>query len=662
MSEDPSAIIIEESDYPKNEKNLNSDSISSLAASLFVLSHSIRNDHQTDDDDFDYEEEEDWEASFFELDSGGSRTAFTAAPVRLFEGDIDTLGSSTSAGPSVSTGPTPIASSLLGPNTSSSSSSSANTSTVPSSSVSEEARAAREAMLATQLEARFAGRANFGSVTRTGSGGGGSGSGSGGGGALRDQQVGRVQSSMEEGTAARHTGRDDRATVEQVLDPRTRLMLFKMLNHGILAEINGCVSTGKEANVYHGLDASGKALAIKIFKTSILVFKDRDRYVSGEFRFRSGYSRSNPRKMVKLWAEKEMRNLKRLHTAGFPVPLPILLRNHVLVMEFFGRDGWPAPRLKDAASHMSLNRLAECYMELVDIMRGMYTICRLVHADLSEYNLLVPEGGYVYAQQKDLDQNRMNVTSRNLFTERGGGRLVLIDVSQSVETDHPRALEFLRMDCQNVTDFFRKCGVLAMSPRELFDYVTHASLKTRESEQAYLDEMRERAEGRREGKESDVKDGTNSSVEHRVFMQAYIPQSLFGVRNVEAETAKIIQGDTSGIAYFEKIHGLGHSGAAALEVDATGNRNLKDNPTNVEKKGNNTLSSSSDEDDDEDDDDSNEDNDGINPRRTHVQDKGRSGMTKEEQKLHRAAVKEAKREKRKEKVPKHVKKSHSKKG
>ena len=34
----------------------------------------------------------------------------------------------------------------------------------------------------------------------------------------------------------------------------------------------------------------------------------------------------------------------------------------------------------------------------------------------------------------------------------------------------------------------------------------------------------------------------------------------------------------------------------------------------------------------------------------------------EEQKLHRAAVKEAKREKRKEKVPKQVKKSHSKKG
>lgn len=34
-------------------------------------------------------------------------------------------------------------------------------------------------------------------------------------------------------------GRDDRATVEQVLDPRTRLILFKLLSNGFLSEIDG---------------------------------------------------------------------------------------------------------------------------------------------------------------------------------------------------------------------------------------------------------------------------------------------------------------------------------------------------------------------------------------------------------------------------------------
>lgn len=103
----------------------------------------------------------------------------------------------------------------------------------------------------------------------------------------------------------------DRATVEKVMDPRTRLILFKLLNNGTIGEINGCISTGKEANVYHAISKTGVEFAIKIYKTSILEFKDRDKYVAGEFRFRHGYCRSNPRKMVKTWAEKEFRNLSR---------------------------------------------------------------------------------------------------------------------------------------------------------------------------------------------------------------------------------------------------------------------------------------------------------------------------------------------------------------
>lgn len=99
-----------------------------------------------------------------------------------------------------------------------------------------------------------------------------------------------------------------------------------------------------KANVYHALGPSEieggppKHLALKIYKTSILIFKDRDRYVTGEFRWRSGYAKSNPRKLVKLWAEKEMRNLRRMRNAGLNCPAPIEVRNNVLVMSFFGPD------------------------------------------------------------------------------------------------------------------------------------------------------------------------------------------------------------------------------------------------------------------------------------------------------------------------------------
>lgn len=83
---------------------------------------------------------------------------------------------------------------------------------------------------------------------------------------------------------ARTKDKHDRATAEQVMDPRTRMILFKLLNRGTISVVNGCISTGKEANVYHATGKDNQDVAIKIYKTSILVFKDRDKYVSGEFR------------------------------------------------------------------------------------------------------------------------------------------------------------------------------------------------------------------------------------------------------------------------------------------------------------------------------------------------------------------------------------------
>jgi RIO kinase 1 len=159
----------------------------------------------------------------------------------------------------------------------------------------------------------------------------------------------------------------DRATVENCLDPRTMREIDKMLANKKLDQFSGCISTGKEANVYLATgtmdiakretfpaDENGnipvKEYAVKVFKTSILVFKDRERYVSGEFRFRNGHCKGNPRKMVGLWAEKEVRNLKRIGlTEGLiKVPNPHILKNNIIVMDFVGENGVPAPRLRDA--------------------------------------------------------------------------------------------------------------------------------------------------------------------------------------------------------------------------------------------------------------------------------------------------------------------------
>ena len=409
----------------------------------------------------------------------------------------------------------------------------------------------------------------------------------------------------------------DRATVEQVLDPRTRMILFKILNKGVICEINGCISTGKEANVYHATNADGYERAVKVYKTSILIFKDRDRYVTGEFRFRHGYCKHNPRKMVKTWAEKEMRNLTRMHQAGIPCPEPIILRSHVLVMDFIGTDGWPAPLLKDVTLSESKSR--ELYLQCIQIVRNIFWKCRLVHADLSEFNML-------YQQDQ----------------------LYVIDVSQSVEHDHPHALEFLRKDCTNVTDFFKKNGVCVMTVRELFDFVTDPNI-TDDNVDDYLEKAQAIAANRGVEEES-----PEETVKEEVFKKAYIPRTLDQVVDFERDAKNAKEGQVEQILY---------STLTGLKPDLTGVQAgpnlLKNNDVNNGEVDDVTGSRI-----EKNEAESSENSD--NESESESENDGQTGNASEEKapalsrKEHKKVVKEANREKRKNKMPKHVKKRKEK--
>ncbi|KAF1319771.1 Atypical/rio/rio1 protein kinase, partial [Globisporangium splendens] len=457
---------------------------------------------------------------------------------------------------------------------------------------------------------------------------------------LRNEESGRIK----------HTGRDDRATTEQVLDPRTRMILYKMLNQGVVTEINGCLSTGKEANVYHARLPDGREGAIKVYKTSILVFKDREKYVSGEFRFRHGYSKGNPRKMVKLWAEKEMRNLRRLREAGIYCPNPMMLRSHVLLMDFIGRDGYAAPKLRDA--NLSETRYRECYMYCVKMMRTMYQKCKLVHGDLSEYNIL-------YYQQQ----------------------LYFIDVSQSVEHEHPSAADFLRKDCKNVTDYFTKYGGLnPMSTQELFDFVTDPNLRDEDVDD-HLDAIQEMIANRPVGMSNE------QQVDEAVFMNTFIPRSLGEVLHSEREQMAYIEGRMeksliSAISRLEvdtlppgarlmdmlNVEGLDENADESSDDED----DEDDQSDNEDKDGDDGEAQSSSDDDDDDDGESSDEEEEESSGRRVLTDEQRAAFrlerrlerekAREQEKLAKKALKHATKEekkvKRQNKIPKHVKKRH----
>ena len=366
--------------------------------------------------------------------------------------------------------------------------------------------------------------------------------------------------------------------------------------------------------MYHASSGQGVDRAVKIYKTSILIFKDRDKYVTGEFRFRHGYCRHNPRKMVKTWAEKEMRNLTRMHQGGIPCPEPVILRSHVLVMGFIGDSGWPAPLLKDVT--ISESKARELYLQCVNIVRDIYWKCHLVHADLSEFNLL-------YHQDQ----------------------IYVIDVSQSVEHDHPHALEFLRKDCTNVTEFFKKKGVCVMTVRELFDFVTDPSITDKNVEQ-YLEKAQAIAANREK-----IIENPDEQVKEEVFKSVYIPRTLDGVVDVEKDTAKALKGDTEGI-FYQTVIGLkkdlsGAQDVPELLISSKGPLQSNNNTINSPK-----ASDSSDHDKNE----NSSDDDSVKSSEEECE----SGDQKDKETLSRKErkkiIKEANRERRKNKTPKHVKK------
>jgi len=219
-------------------------------------------------------------------------------------------------------------------------------------------------------------------------------------------------------------------TLEEVFDRRTIMTVLRMLNTGRLKEIHGVVKSGKESRVYYGTDGEGQEVAVKIFLTTSAIFRQgRLQYLAGDPRFREIPHSSA--EIVDKWALKEYKNLQLAQEAGIEVPPPITVEKNVLVTGFIGKNGKPAPLLKE----VELSSPSSWYKSILSVVKKLYTDAKLVHGDLSEYNIMIPDG---YP--------------------------VLIDFGQAVTTEHPQAEVFFRRDIENLNHYFKQLGVRTVSP------------------------------------------------------------------------------------------------------------------------------------------------------------------------------------------------------
>jgi len=233
----------------------------------------------------------------------------------------------------------------------------------------------------------------------------------------------------------------DRKTEGYVFDVPTLETLYKFTKKGLLKALGGPISSGKEAVIFHALGAEEEELAIKIYKVNTATFNLMRDYIVGDPRFVN--LKKDHRSIIFAWARKEYKNLKRARNAGIRVPEPVASDKNLLLMEFIGKDGIAAPRLKDIPFEILEENfeIDKLFHNIISAVKTMYEKGTMVHADLSEFNILMKGYGYDY----DID--------REVEIEP-----VIIDMGQSLLVNHLHADKFLRRDVRNIVIFFNKRG------------------------------------------------------------------------------------------------------------------------------------------------------------------------------------------------------------
>jgi serine/threonine-protein kinase RIO1 len=193
-----------------------------------------------------------------------------------------------------------------------------------------------------------------------------------------DEDESEEEGAAEEGEEDDNEGEDaaDKSTAEAASAAPSAATGSAAAGSGVDPSGAKAAVAGDSSDLYSEFTSGGVSdVAVKVFKTTLNEFSNRKAYMDGDRRFSRTKLSQDPRKVVPLWAEKEFTNLIRVHRAGIPSPAPLLLREHVMVMEFLGADGWPAPQLREAGLR-SLAAWSNAYLQVVSIMSALYKVRR----------------------------------------------------------------------------------------------------------------------------------------------------------------------------------------------------------------------------------------------------------------------------------------------
>ena len=208
------------------------------------------------------------------------------------------------------------------------------------------------------------------------------------------------------------------------------LAINAFVKAGLIEAFGQSLGVGKEADVYDALTPDGGRVAVKFHRLGRISFR-QTRRKRGYIAERAGWLFQS-----RLAAEKEFQALKLVYQRGVAVPEPLSQNRHVIVMGII--EGG------ELAKWRKLDNPLKVLREIMRNVRKAYLKVGVVHADLSEYNIILKPDMHV----------------------------LIIDWPQFVRADHPNAQDLLERDVRNVLEFFGRRYQVRVESGAVLDYVT----------------------------------------------------------------------------------------------------------------------------------------------------------------------------------------------
>jgi len=209
------------------------------------------------------------------------------------------------------------------------------------------------------------------------------------------------------------------------------LAINALVKSDVLAAFGKPLGVGKESDVFDALAPNNERVAAKFHRVGRTSFRQARR-VRGYIADRGHISWLF---QSRLAAEKEFEALTLVYPCGVSVPRPVSHNRHVVVMGMIeGVDLFQVQEVPEPA---------EVLDEILRNVKMAYQAAGVIHADLSEYNVILKPDYHV----------------------------LVIDWPQFVTRDHPNADVLLERDVRNVLQFFQKRFRIKRSLEETIDFV-----------------------------------------------------------------------------------------------------------------------------------------------------------------------------------------------